>query len=236
MSDMLGLGSMVQGGLDLIGTRMQNTANARQAREQMAFQESMSNSAHQREVADLRAAGLNPILSARGSGASTPGGAMARMENPLSSAVSSFRQAEMNREQTRLTRAQADKTEAEASVIRKGAPMVEKGLDAVGAAPRQIADKLGEVVPPLVHSAKQAGSRALETVRGRVTDAIESIVNTARSANVARERANAAAEAKKRDRMPPAILERESLDREKDLSNKRGRRIGDRTPDFRWGR
>jgi hypothetical protein len=42
----------------------------------------MSNSAHQRQVEDLKKAGINPILSASLGGASSPGGAMASLKNP----------------------------------------------------------------------------------------------------------------------------------------------------------
>lgn len=82
---LIGGGASLLGGLmGRSGAKDQNAANIQMAREAQAFEHWQSSTAHGREVADLRGAGLNPILSATGgAGASTAKGVMAQQVNEM---------------------------------------------------------------------------------------------------------------------------------------------------------
>ncbi len=73
----------------LVGGERANALSVKEAQKNRDFQARMSSTAHQREVKDLRLAGLNPILSAGGPGASTPSGGQAPISDTITPAISS---------------------------------------------------------------------------------------------------------------------------------------------------
>ena len=87
------LGEMFSAGLNFLAQERTNRQNAQQAQIQRAFQEDMANTAYQRAVADMKAAGLNPMLAYTQGGAAVPVGAKADFQSAGGSLVSSAQNA-----------------------------------------------------------------------------------------------------------------------------------------------
>lgn len=123
--------SLIGSGLSFLGGQAQNAASAQAAREQMDFQKEMSDTSYQRQIKDLEAAGINPMLVTKLGGASTPPGAMPSFVNPGLMAAQSF---------SAMQSSQAAKQQAETSER-----MSESQIQQVNAATDKIREEIKNI-------------------------------------------------------------------------------------------
>lgn len=170
------LDGLIGGVLGFMGAEKQNDANAQMSAQQMAFQERMSSTAYQRAVADMQAAGLNPMLAYSQGGASTPQGAKAEMVNSLGAGVSAYQQSAAVQADVALKEAQQKEAIEKAAHAKQQArdtslsADMKEGPAAIG----RMGGKAAEHLPGAVDSAREATSKVIERVLDDVVPGLRS--------------------------------------------------------------
>jgi len=154
--------AVIGGAVSAYGASQQNKASQRATQAQMDFQERMSNTQYQRAMADMRLAGLNPILAYKQGGAGVPSGSTYSPVN-VGAGVGPSLQAGVN---SALT---ARKQNQEISNLKAAQSLTEAQEDAA----RQAIDirRLEKRANDLKLQALNAGVKAVQGVRDYGIDA-----------------------------------------------------------------
>ncbi len=162
MGFLSGIGGALVGGITgLLGGQQQAEAGQAASAKQMAFQERMYKNRYQYQMADMRSAGLNPILSYRQGAPGGPAGSTYQPPNIGAAAVAGASAGASSALQTRRVSTELDRMRAEISNIEADTAL--KGEQQVVATTQhQLNDILGsynvlrrEMLEPEAYSARQ---------------------------------------------------------------------------------
>jgi len=116
--------------MGFFGQQQTNQTNSANMAATNAMTERLSSTAHQREVDDLKAAGLNPMLSYNRSGASTPVMQASQYTSPISSAVHSGLEGRKVHNDSGRLKNETTKTDADVDKTRQELKQLIKESDA----------------------------------------------------------------------------------------------------------
>lgn len=170
-------------GASIGGSMDANDASAASTAKQMAYQTQMSNTSYQRGMADMRAAGLNPMLAYSQGGASVPSGASYTAQNVAAGAPAAVAQGltlnaqlQNTAANTVLQKAQTAKTAAEAQISQVQAEQYKQHPLLMSLGLGDVTNSAATVGRGVVGAARAAGSAYKASQTGGIVDVMRRLL------------------------------------------------------------